>query len=304
MEFNVNKTTVNGEKPVKLVTYQYNNETAVGAVTDTETVIPLTTVASSMLALIESGTSGLDEARSYVARSTTSIPLEQVTLLAPIPNPPRNIVCLGKNYAEHAAETQRAWGGPIELPEFPMFFNKATTCVNGPYSEIPYDASVSTAIDFEAELVVVIGRTGKNISRDEAMDHVFGYMVMNDLTARDLQHRHKQYFKGKSLDGHAPLGPWIVTAADIPDPHNLRITCHVNDHLKQNDVTSKMIFDIPEIIAQLSLGMTLIPGDLIATGTPSGVGFARTPPEYLQPGDVVTCAVEGIGSIQNRISTQ
>ncbi len=185
-----------------------------------------------------------------------------------------------------------------------MIFNKATTSINGPYSDIPYDASVTTAIDFEAELTVVIGLTGKNISPEEAMGYVFGYTVMNDLTARDLQRRHKQFFKGKSLDGHAPMGPWIVTADDIPDPHNLRITCHVNDILKQDDITGKMIFDIPEIIAQLSLGMTLLPGDLIATGTPSGVGFARTPPEYLQPGDVVTCTVEGIGSIRNQIGTQ
>ncbi len=288
---------------MKLATYRYNGETAVGAVTDVQTIIPLTAVFSDMLSLIESGAAGLDEARAILSKSTTSIPLKDVELLAPIPNLPRNIMCLGKNYAEHAAETQRAWGGPTELPKFPLIFNKATTCVNGPYSDIPYDAAVSSAIDFEAELVVVIGRTGKNISREEAMNHVFGYTVMNDLTARDLQHRHKQYFKGKSLDGHAPLGPWIVTTDDIPDPHNLRVTCHVNDHLKQDDVTSKMIFDIPETIAQLSLGMTLLPGDLIATGTPSGVGFARTPPEYLQPGDVVSCAVEGIGSIRNRIGT-
>jgi 2-keto-4-pentenoate hydratase/2-oxohepta-3-ene-1,7-dioic acid hydratase in catechol pathway len=134
------------------------------------------------------------------------------------------------------------------------------------------------------------------------MDFVFGYTVMNDLTARDLQQRHKQFFKGKSLDGHAPMGPWIVTADEITNPHNLRVTCHVNGVLKQDDMTSKMIFDIPEIISQLSLGMTLLPGDIIATGTPSGVGFARTPPEYLQPGDVISCAVEGIGEIRNVIA--
>ncbi len=288
---------------MKLVTYQLNGKTAVGAVTEERNIVPLTAVAPDMLSLIKSGPAGLDNARTHLAASTEAIPLEHATLLAPLPNPPRNIMCLGKNYAEHAAETQRVWGGQSELPQFPMIFNKATTSINGPYSDIPYDASVSTAIDFEAELLVIIGRTGKNISREEAMDFIFGYTVMNDLTARDLQRRHKQFFKGKSLDGHAPLGPWIVTADALPDPHNLRVTCHVNDVLKQDDFTSKMIFDIPETIAQLSLGMTLLPGDLIATGTPSGVGFARTPPEYLQPGDVVTCTVEGIGSIRNRIGT-
>ena len=288
---------------MKLVTYQLKGETAVGAVTEEQNIVPMTAVAPDMLSLIRSGPAGLDNARAHLAASTEAIPLEHATLLAPLPNPPRNIMCLGKNYAEHAAETQRVWGGQSELPQFPMIFNKATTSINGPYSDIPYDASVSTAIDFEAELLVIIGRTGKNISREEAMDFIFGYTVMNDLTARDLQRRHKQFFKGKSLDGHAPFGPWIVTADSLPDPHNLRVTCHVNDVLKQDDSTSKMIFDIPETIAQLSLGMTLLPGDLIATGTPSGAGFARTPPEYLQPGDVVTCTVEGIGSIRNRIGT-
>ncbi len=289
---------------MKLVTYQLNGETAVGAVREEQFIIPLTDVAPDMLSLIRSGEAGLEKARIHLVESSAAIPLENVRLLAPIPIPPRNIMCLGKNYAEHAAETQRVWGGKSELPEFPMIFNKATTSINGPYSDIPYDPSVSTAIDFEAELTVVIGRTGKNISREEAMDYVFGYTVMNDVTARDLQRRHRQFFKGKSLDGHAPMGPWIVTAGDIPDPHNLRVTCHVNEILKQDDNTRKMIFDIPETIAQLSLGMTLLPGDLIATGTPSGVGFARTPPEYLQPGDVVTCTVEGIGSIHNRIAAQ
>jgi 2-keto-4-pentenoate hydratase/2-oxohepta-3-ene-1,7-dioic acid hydratase in catechol pathway len=209
---------------------------------------------------------------------------------------------LGKNYAAHAEESQRTWGDKIELPESPMIFTKASTAVNGPYDDIPYDASVSTAIDFEAELVVVIGRAGKNIPREEALDYIFGYTVMNDATARDMQRRHKQFFKGKSLDGHGPLGPWIVTADEIPDPHNLRVTCHVNGVKKQDGHTSQLIFDIPETIAQLSFGMTLLAGDLIATGTPSGVGFARTPPEYLQPGDVVTCTVEDVGTIRNRIA--
>ena len=289
---------------MKLVTFEMNGDIAIGAVKDESHIIPLTSIANNMLAFIRSGESGLQEAYRLVCENISRIPLENVNLLAPIPILSRNIMCLGKNYAAHAAETQRVWGGNSDLPEFPMIFNKATTCVNGPYSPIPYNASVSTSIDYEAELAVIIGREGKNVSRSDAMGFVYGYTVINDLTARDLQHRHKQYFKGKSLDGHAPMGPWIVTSDEIPNPHNLRVTCHVNGVLKQDDTTSKMIFDIPEIISQLSLGMTLLPGDIIATGTPSGVGFARTPPEFLQPGDIVECSVEEIGIIRNIIGTQ
>ncbi len=289
---------------MKLVTYKISSGTTIGAIKEEGLIVPLTGIAADMLALINSGKVGLGKVSRLVAESQEAIDLQNVELLAPIPAPLRNIMCLGKNYAEHAIESNRAFGIKDELPQFPLIFNKATTTINGPYDDIPYDASVSTAIDFEAELAVVIGRKGKNISREEAMEYVFGYTVMNDITARDLQRRHKQFFKGKSLDGHAPMGPHIVTTDELPNPHNLRLTCHVNDVMKQDDTTAKMIFDIPEIIAQLSLGMTLLPGDLIATGTPSGVGFARTPPEYLQPGDVVRCTVEGIGSIRNHIGKQ
>ncbi len=286
---------------MKLITYERDGERAIGIIKEGSSIVPLTTVAPNMLALIGKGEEGLKQAHQYLLENRPTIKLEQVDLLAPIPSPPRNIMCLGKNYAAHAAETQRAWGDKAELPQYPLIFNKATTTVNGPYNDIPYDASVSTAIDYEAELAIVIGRKVKNVSRREAMDAIFGYMVINDLTARDIQRRHKQFFKGKSLDGHAPMGPWITTTEELPDPHNLRITCHVNDVLKQDDYTGKMIFDIPEIIVQISLGMTLLPGDIIATGTPSGVGFARTPPEYLQPGDIVACTVEGVGTIRNHI---
>lgn len=287
---------------MKLLTYRSNGTTEIGALRGGNEIIPLTAVASDMHSLISRREEGLEEAQRLLATETKGIPLENVHLLAPIPLPHRNIMCLGKNYAAHAEESQRTWGDKIELPEFPLIFTKAPTAVNGPYDDIPYDANVSTAIDFEAELVVVIGRAGKNIARRDALDYIFGYTVMNDATARDMQRRHKQFFKGKSLDGHGPMGPWIVTADEIPDPHNLCVTCHVNGAKKQDGHTSQMIFNIPETIAQLSFGMTLLPGDLIATGTPSGVGFARNPPEFLAPGDVVTCSVESIGTISNRIA--
>jgi 2-keto-4-pentenoate hydratase/2-oxohepta-3-ene-1,7-dioic acid hydratase in catechol pathway len=211
-------------------------------------------------------------------------------------------MCLGLNYTEHAAESYTAQGKEVTLPEIPIVFTKATTSVTGPYDPIPFDAAVSDKLDWEAELAVVIGRQGKNIPEAAAMDYVFGYTVLNDVSARDLQRQGKQFFKGKSLDGSCPMGPWIVTAEELPDPHVLRITSRVNGDAKQDSNTDKMIFNIPAIIAYLSRGMTLQPGDIIATGTPSGVGFARTPPEFLQPGDVVECEIEQIGTIRNEVS--
>lgn len=280
---------------MKLVTYQLNNQIKVGAWREDE-IVDLSAVAPDMLTLIEMGASGLAQAQTQLAAAAAATPLNAVKLLSPIPNPRRNIICLGLNYAAHAAETNS------ERPDLPIIFNKATTCMNGPYDDIPYDANVSTKIDWEVELTVVLGRSGKNISPDEAMSYVFGYTVMNDISARDLQRGHKQYFKGKSLDGSAPMGPCIVTADSLPDPHRLRLACRVNGISKQDGNTSDMIFDIPTTIYHLSRGMTLLAGDLIATGTPPGVGTARTPPEYLKPGDVVECEIEGIGVIRNRIA--
>lgn len=233
------------------------------------------------------------------------LPLDKATLLAPIPHPPSNVMCLGRNYADHAVESARARGeqAHADRPDYPNIFTKSTASINGPYSPILYDRLISTQIDWEGELAVIIGKKGKNITVDEAMGHVFGYTILNDITARDIQKRHGgQFFKGKSLDGSCPMGPWIVTVDEFPDPHNLQLTTRVNDVVKQHANTSSMLFNIPEIIEHLSLGMTLWPGDIIATGTPSGVGFARNPPEFLKPGDVVECSITGIGTIRNAIS--
>ncbi|MFL7839956.1 MAG: fumarylacetoacetate hydrolase family protein [Candidatus Promineifilaceae bacterium] len=286
---------------MKLVTYRYEETETIGMIADGHDIVPLSGIASDMVAFIKLGAKGISQAQARGDLTTESLSLDQVKLLAPIPHPVRNIMCLGKNYAAHAAESHKAWGEKVEIPESPVIFTKATTAVNGPFDEIPYDPDVSTQIDFEAELAVIIGRDGRNIPHDEAMDYVFGYTVMNDVTARDVQRRHKQFFKGKSMDGSAPLGPWIVTADEISDPQNLQITCSVNGVQKQDSNTGQMIFDIAETIVQLSNGMTLLAGDIIATGTPSGVGFARTPPEFLKPGDEVTCTVEKVGTIRNRI---
>jgi 2-keto-4-pentenoate hydratase/2-oxohepta-3-ene-1,7-dioic acid hydratase in catechol pathway len=287
---------------LKLVTYLFQGIEAVGMITEGHDIIPLAGIASDMVEFIKLGVSGISQAQERGDLTTQSLSLDQVKFLAPIPRPTRNIMCLGKNYAAHAVESFQARGEKVELPEFPVIFTKATTAVNGPFSEIPFDADVSTEIDFEAELAVIIGRDGRNIRREEAMAYVYGYTVMNDVTARDLQRQHKQFFKGKSLDGFAPLGPWIVTADEINDPQNLQITCSVNGVKKQDGNTNQMIFDIAETVVQLSKGMTLLAGDIIATGTPSGVGFARTPPEFLKPGDEVVCSVEKVGTIRNRIA--
>ncbi len=287
---------------MKVLTYLSNGQPTIGALIEEEIIVPLSSIAADMISFIAQGDEALAQAEQEIRSVKNTVSLEKVKLLPPIPKPIRNIMCLGKNYAEHAHESNRAWGDKLDLPQFPVIFTKSVFAVNGPYDDIPFDPDVSEAIDYEAELLIIIGQSGKNISRGQAMEHVYGYSVINDLSARDLQRQHNQFFKGKSLDGHAPFGPWIVTRSEIPDPHSLRVTCQVNGIEKQDGNTEQMIFDIPETIAQLSRGMELYPGDLIATGTPSGVGFARKPPEFLKPGDVVTCSVEGIGSIRNQIT--
>ncbi len=227
--------------------------------------------------------------------------IDQVELAAPIPRPHRNIMCLGLNYAEHARESAEASGRIAELPGHAVIFTKAPTTANGPFGEIVLDPTVSEEVDWEAELAVIIGKTGKNIREEDAMHYVFGYTVLNDVTARDLQRQHKQYFKGKSIDGYCPMGPWIVTADEVADPQHLPLRLRVNGVVKQEANTSMMIFTIPQIISILSRGMTLEPGDIIATGTPSGVGFARKPPEFLKAGDIMETEIEGIGTMRNKV---
>ncbi len=227
--------------------------------------------------------------------------LGSIRLLAPIPQPRKNLVCMALNYSEHAKETAGIRNRDANAPTVPVLFTKATTTVNGPYGDIVIDAAVSTQIDWEVELAVIIGSKGKNISKGDALTYVFGYTVINDVTARDLQSRHKQFFKGKSLDGYGPMGPWIVTADEIRDPHNLPLRLRVNGETKQDSNTSEMVFNIAEIIETLSLGITIEPGDIIATGTPNGVGFSRNPPQFLKAGDMMESEIEGIGFMRNHV---
>ncbi|QJE01967.1 fumarylacetoacetate hydrolase family protein [Massilia forsythiae] len=267
--------------------------------------------AGSMLELIKSGDAGLEQVRTLAARALRDkaplLPLAQARLLSPIPRPDRNIYCVGWNYLDHFEEGKnaRADKRTETLPDHPVFFTKATHTMNGPFDPIPQDAANSTQTDWEAELAVIVGRRGRNIAEDQAMDYVFGYAVYNDTTERDIQQKRHggQWFKGKSLDGHGPMGPWIVTAAGVR-LDDMRIVCRVNGVEKQNAGYKQMYFKIPRIIAELSRGMTLEPGDIIATGTPSGVGFARKPPEFMKHGDVMETEITGIGVIRNTIRAE
>jgi 2-keto-4-pentenoate hydratase/2-oxohepta-3-ene-1,7-dioic acid hydratase in catechol pathway len=260
-------------------------------------VVPVPDI--DMLGLIAAGEAGL---RQAAAAAGKALPLAGLSLAAPIPWPQRNIFCVGINYLAHAQESAAARGQAFKPPERPLFFTKATTTANGPYGDIPFDDNVSVQIDWEAELGVVIGPGGKNIRAGEALEHVFGYTVVNDISARDIQVAHGgQFFKGKSLDGSCPFGPAIVTRDEVPNASALTVRCRVNGMTKQDASTAEFIFDVPVLIEWLSRGMTLLPGDLIATGTPAGVGFARTPAEFLTPGDVVETEVVGLGVLRNRV---
>jgi 2-keto-4-pentenoate hydratase/2-oxohepta-3-ene-1,7-dioic acid hydratase in catechol pathway len=226
---------------------------------------------------------------------------KSVTFDAPI-RPSRNVFCVGRNYLEHAREGARVAGRELKLPSVPTFFTKAPTAIAAPGAGLCLEARVSQEYDFEAELAVVIGAECKNVPEDEALHVVFGYTALNDVTARDLQREHGQWFKGKSLDSTCPIGPWIVTPDEVGDPQALAITFHRNGVEKQSSNTGEMIFPVARVIAELSKGMTLLPGDVIATGTPQGVGFARTPPEFLADGDVLEVWIEKIGHLQNTVT--
>src|SRR5579871_5592087 len=304
-----------------------------------------------MLALIDAGAPALRRLETLItsAPADALLPLDAVELLAPIPRPRKNIFCVGRNYAEHAAESLRAIGqevtvtetpniftkavttvaGPyadipldpgisdqldwevelgvligqeVTVTETPNIFTKAVTTVAGPYADIPLDPGISDQLDWEVELGVVIGQAGRHIRKEDALAHVFGYTVVNDISARDIQHRTGlQWFLGKSLDGTCPMGPCLVTADELPDPQALRLHLEVNGVTKQDSTTDQMLFDVAAIIAALSEVLTLEQGDIIATGTPSGVGFGRTPKEFLRPGDLMESTIEGIGTLRNRI---
>jgi 2,4-didehydro-3-deoxy-L-rhamnonate hydrolase len=244
----------------------------------------------------------LPAAQRAARHTNQTAALADVRLDAPV-RPLRNVFCVGRNYLEHAKEGAAIFGKELKLPDVPTFFTKATpTSIAAHEQTLKLEAKVSNEYDFEAELAVIIGTTCKDVTEADAMSVIFGYTAFNDVTARDLQRAHLQWFKGKSLDDCSPYGPWIVSADEIGDPGKLEIMFRLNGVEKQHSNTSKMIFNIPRLIAELSKGMTLLPGDVIATGTPEGVGFARTPPEFLKNGDVMEVEIEKIGTLRNTVS--
>jgi 2-keto-4-pentenoate hydratase/2-oxohepta-3-ene-1,7-dioic acid hydratase in catechol pathway len=269
----------------------------------------------SMQAFIEAGAKALNVAKKAtqfvsngdgarlrkLARIGAVVQQNRARLLSPIPWPRKNVVCLGINYREHIEEGARAREIAVNVPEAPVYFTKPATAVIGHGGKVIHHKATER-LDYEAELAVVVGKRGRDIPKEKAYDYVFGYTICLDMTARDLQRRHGQWFKGKSLDTFCPLGPWIVHKSALLDPHNLRLICRVNGEVMQDGNTRDMIFDIPTTIEALSAGMTLEPGDIISTGTPSGVGFARVPPLFLKPGDRVEGDVERIGTLQVEIA--
>lgn len=229
-----------------------------------------------------------------------AIDLKNIKLCSPIVNPVKDVLCLGLNYKAHVEETNRSFNANYELPKYPIYFSKRVNKAIGTNDKITNYQGVSEEVDYEVELAVIIGKEGINIKKEDAYDYVFGYTVMNDVSARDLQQRHGgQWFRGKSIDSFTPLGPWIVYKDEIVPPVELDILSKVNGEVRQSSNTKHFIFDIPTIISDLSSGMTLKPGDIIATGTPSGVGMGFTPPKYLKSGDKVECIIDKIGTLFN-----
>jgi 2-keto-4-pentenoate hydratase/2-oxohepta-3-ene-1,7-dioic acid hydratase in catechol pathway len=288
---------------MRVATFSIAGERRVGLVDlDTQTIAPfdfsVDQAKSGIMALIERNGAGMP-------RTLSPIPLAQVEIEAPIPQPRRNIFCVGKNYHEHAHEFARSGfdssAGAGAIPKHPIIFSKVPESVVANNASVLIDPSVSTAIDYEAELAVIIGKGGRGISKENALDHVWGYTIVNDVTARDLQGRYSQWLIGKSQDTFCPMGPWAVTRDEL-DLATAGIRCFVNEDLRQNSRISLLIFDIPTIIATLSQGITLKPGDIIATGTPVGVGIGFDPPKYLKAGDVVRIEIDGIGTLENRFA--
>lgn len=288
---------------MRIARTQYNNEIWTVAVDASGETAELLTRdeghADSTIALIERGP-------DINYKAGTNIRVEREMLLPPIRQPSKDVICVGKNYRAHADEFTRSGfdssGSDVKdsIPAAPILFTKAACTMAGPYQDVLPPWQLTRKIDYEGELGLVIGRAGRSIAAGDAYSHIWGYTVINDVTARDLQLKHKQWLLGKSIDTFCPIGPWIVTADEV-DPTNLQLDCWVNDELRQSANTSDLIFDIPTIIETASASMTLFPGDIIATGTPAGVGVGFDPPRYLQPGDVVRVSIGGIGTIENRI---
>lgn len=299
---------------MKLLSFRFEGKTLFGpkvkkeeAVWDVKSIAEAfgeTDFPSTIIEGIAGGLEFVEKVRKLAEQARNSENPEQfkytfseIEWLSPIPRTPKNVLCVGKNYAEHAAEM-----GSDAPPEKLMIFTKSPTAIAADEQELPAHTDLTDSLDYEGELAIVISKKGSNIPKPLAYDHVFGYTIANDITARDVQYGHKQFFLGKSLDGSCPMGPYIVTKDEIPDAHNLSIVTKVNDEVRQNGNTSDMIFQIDELIAEISKFVTLEPGDVILTGTPAGVGKGMNPPKFLKAGDTVKISVEGIGTLVNRFA--
>lgn len=289
---------------MKLGTVRYQGAERLAALLEGDQVCLLPGALGDMVTLIEQGAAGVAAARATVqAADRQIVPLADVALCAPIRRFHRDVLCTGWNYWDHFYESEgKREGQDVPKPDAPTFFTKGPDVVIGPYDDIAYDAAVSAKWDYEAEIVVVIGKTGRSIPVASAMDHVFGYCLANDISQRDLQRRHGgQWLKGKSIDRTMPLGPWITLRDDIDLP-SVVLECELNGELLQHASASEMAFSISELIAELSMGMTLRAGDVLLTGTPSGIGNARTPPVLLKAGDVVKVRGSGLGELANTLA--
>ena len=297
---------------MKFVTYEIEHKRRLGVINrDGTWIYPLRSLDmdyKTMQELIEGISESEKQLLEYVSgqdpyKIKGAVPAEEAILLAPIPHPVQDVICLGINYMAHAEESARykkeAFGG--ERP-FAVYFSKRVSEATGTGAEIPSHKELVQDLDYEAELAVIIGKDAKNVPVSEVKNYIFGYTVINDVSARTLQTRHKQWYFGKSLDGFLPMGPCIVTAEEFPYPPRLSIQSRVNGELRQDSSTELMIFGIDHVVSELSAGMTLTAGTIIATGTPAGVGMGFDPPRFLKPGDVVECSIEGIGTLVNRVS--
>jgi 2-keto-4-pentenoate hydratase/2-oxohepta-3-ene-1,7-dioic acid hydratase in catechol pathway len=293
---------------MKFVTFDANGQERLGVVDAKRGILDLQKASSalpgSMIAFIEAGPKALEEAKKVVSAAQDKpgwLPLQGTKLHAPIPHPRKNIFCIGRNYKAHIEEGARARNIPVKFPPVPEIFSKPFTTVIGPEDSVKRHAKNTTQLDYEVELAIVIGKIATDVSAAQAMDHIFGYTIFNDVTARDKQAAHGQWFKGKSFDTFGPMGPCVVTKDEFGDPSGHRITLRVNGETRQDSNTSDLLFNVPAIVESVCSSLTLHPGDVIATGTPSGVALGMTPQKFLNVGDVIEAEVEGIGVLRNRV---
>lgn len=290
---------------MKLMTFKRDGGVAAGYLDGEEVVICASGADAdrAVLGVVAEGAAAI--ARWATKTDAPRVPLSAVTVLAPIPEPQRDIFCVGKNYFAHAAEFHSSGfdsSGKEEVPSAPVIFTKATTSVVGPGADVLGSLDHTDSVDYEGELGVVIGRRAFQVSKADAMDYVFGYVVVNDVTSRELQRRHNQWVIGKGIDTFCPMGPYLVTADEVDDVKALELETRINGETRQKALVSDLIFDIPTLIETMSRTMTLLPGDIIATGTPVGVGIGFKPPKYLQAGDLMEVSITGLGVLDNRIA--